>query len=62
MKRATVSETMLKTGKCFREKILFNIDIMDLILFHYLCIPFTKLFMSEVVLGNLKISEHIEVK
>ena len=62
MKRVTVSETMLKKGKYFRERILFNLDIVDLFLFHYPCILFTKLFMSEVVVGNLKISEHIDEK
>ena len=59
---ATRAKTM-KTLKCL-PKTLFNIDIVDLclllcfsILLKLLLESFTKVFMSKVVLANLKISE-----
>ena len=57
----------LKTVKCL-SKILFNIDIMDVYLLPYSCIPFkrqlesaTKALMSEAVQENFKISEPADV-
>ena len=63
---AFLSTRTLKTVKCWL-KILFNIDTMDLCLLRCFCILFkrqmesvTKVFISKVVLPNLKISEPID--
>ena len=63
---AAVSAKMSKTEKCLPD-ILFNIDIMNLYLLPCFCIfferrlkSFTRVFMSEVVLENLKVSESLD--
>ena len=66
---AAMSETMLKTEKFFIEMILFSINMMDLYL---ISCPFilckkrlenvAKVFISEVFLARLKISEPIDAK
>ena len=66
MKFAVMSAKTLQTVE-FLSKILFSLEIMDLCLFCCFCIVFkrrlgsvTKVFMSEAVLSNLKVSEPID--
>ena len=66
MKFAAISAETLKTVKCF-PNILFSIGIMDLCLLPCLCIRFKgqlkrvkNVFMSEVVLANVTISEPVD--
>ena len=68
MKFAVMSVKTLKTVKCL-PKTLFSIDVMDLYLLSCFCIIFkrrlesvTKVFMSEIVLANFKISEPIDAQ